>query len=129
MKLYERIERGFEKISEFIVHLFVNSIVFAMVLVVVSVWIGMVMLDPQDLIGKIRDCFIALSFLTFFMVQRVLKKFNAAMQVKLNELVRAHDNARNEFINVEKLSDIEIDQLADNVHKTKEGNDEEAGGV
>ena len=119
MKVYEKIERGFEIMSEFALRLFVNSIVFAVVLISVSVWLGFVMLNDQDVIGKVRDCFIAFSFLTFFMIQRVLKKYNTAMHVKLNELVRAHENARNELINVEKLSDKEIDELAEDLHSSE----------
>ena len=112
LKLYEWIESKFEKISEFTIRLFVNSIVFAMVLVLVSAWIVMVMLGDDSTVDKFRDCFIAVSFLTFFMVQRVLNKYNSAFHAKLDELVRAHENANNELINVEKKTHKEIEDLS-----------------
>ena len=112
LKLYEWIESKFEKISEFTIRVFVNSIVFAMVLVLVSAWIVMVMIGEDSTTDKLRDCFIAVSFLTFFMVQRVLNKYNSALHAKLNELVRAQENASNELVNVEKKTHKEIEDLS-----------------
>jgi len=126
-KVYERFEKQFEKVSEFVIHLFINSVVFALVLVLVSAWMVMVILGNESTIDKIGNCFIAVSFLTFFMVQRVLNKYNLALQVKLNELVRAHENASNELINVEKKSHKEIDDLAHELHSTGAADSRENG--
>ena len=120
LKMYEWIESKFEKISELSIRLFVNSIVFAMVLVLVVTWMAMAMLGDESTIDKIRDCFIAVSFLTFFMVQRVLNKYNSAIHAKLNELVRAQENASNKLINVEKKSHKEIEDLANELHSNEE---------
>lgn len=120
LKMYEWIESQFEKMSELTIRLFVNSIVFAMVLVLVATWMVMAMLGDESTIDKIRDCFIAVSFLTFFMVQRVLNKYNSAIHAKLNELVRAQENASNKLINVEKKSHKEIEDLANELHNKEE---------
>ena len=123
-KVYEWLEKKFEKVSEYIINFFVNSLVFAGVLLLVCTWMVMVILGNESLINKIGNCFIAISFLTFFMVQRVLNKYNLALHVKINELVRAQENANNELINVEKKSHKEIDELANELHKKEEGGQE-----
>jgi low affinity Fe/Cu permease len=119
-KLYVWIEDSFDKISEAILRFFINSVVFFIVLVVVSVWFLLVLLGPEDMISKIRDCFIAVSFLTFFVIQRVLNKYNAAMNIKLSELIRAHENASNELISVEKKSHQELEDLAKDLRDSQE---------
>ena len=58
-----------------------------------------------------------ITFLMVFLIQNAQNRDASAIQVKLDELIRAVDAARNEFIGIEHLTDAEIclirDQLED----------------
>ena len=115
-KVYERIEKHFEKISETGTLILANSIVFIVVLFIVAIWVTMVLTSVENITDKIRDCFIAISFLSFFLVQRTLNKYNRALHVKINELVKVDEKANDELINVERKTHKEIDDLANELH-------------
>ena len=42
-----------------------------------------------------------------------------AINLKLNELIRAADNARNQMIDIERLTDAELDELQSTYEKVK----------
>jgi low affinity Fe/Cu permease len=54
------------------------------------------------------------TFLMVFLIQNTQNRDARAIHLKLNELIHALDNAQNRMIDVEKLSDIELDELAKN---------------
>ncbi len=51
------------------------------------------------------------TFLMVFLVQNSQNRDAAAMQAKLDELIRSVEAARNEFIGIEHLTDIEIEAI------------------
>ena len=51
------------------------------------------------------------TFLMVFLIQNSQNRDAAAMQAKLDELIRAVDNARNEFVGIEHLTDREIEAI------------------
>jgi low affinity Fe/Cu permease len=51
------------------------------------------------------------TFLMVFLIQNSQNRDAAAMQAKLDELIRAVDNARNEFVGIEHLTDHEIEAI------------------
>lgn len=51
------------------------------------------------------------TFLMVFLIQNTQNRDARAINLKLDELIRAVDNARNHMINIEKLSDAELDSL------------------
>ncbi|HSV03257.1 MAG TPA: low affinity iron permease family protein [Phenylobacterium sp.] len=51
------------------------------------------------------------TFLMVFLIQNTQNRDNAALQAKLDELIRAHTPAKNEFIGIEHLSDQELDEI------------------
>ena len=51
------------------------------------------------------------TFLMVFLIQNSQNRDAAAMQAKLDELIRAVEGARNRFIGIEHLSDHEIERL------------------
>lgn len=53
------------------------------------------------------------TFLMVFLIQNAQNRDAAAIQVKLDELIRALDGARNEFIGVEHLTDAELCRIRD----------------
>ena len=54
-----------------------------------------------------------ITFLMVFLIQNAQNRDASAIQVKLDELIRAVDLARNEFIGIEHLTDAEICQIRD----------------
>ena len=53
------------------------------------------------------------TFLMVFLIQNTQNRDARAINLKLDELIRAIDKARNQMINIESLSDIELDLLQD----------------
>lgn len=51
------------------------------------------------------------TFLMVFLIQNSQNRDAAAMQAKLDELIRAMHNARNEFVGIEHLTDHEIEAI------------------
>ena len=54
-----------------------------------------------------------ITFLMVFLIQNSQNRDASAMQAKLDELIRAVGKAREEFIGIEHLTDIEICQILD----------------
>jgi low affinity Fe/Cu permease len=52
-----------------------------------------------------------ITFLMVFLIQNTQNRDARAINLKLDELIRAIDKARNQMINIESLSDIELDLL------------------
>lgn len=48
------------------------------------------------------DVIFSIAFLSFFIIQKSVTRFFAALHLKINELVASHDNASNRTINVEE---------------------------
>lgn len=53
------------------------------------------------------------TFLMVFLIQNTQNRDARAINLKLDELIRAIDKARDQMMNIEKLSDAELDTLED----------------
>ena len=51
------------------------------------------------------------TFLMVFLIQNAQNRDGAAIQAKLDELIRSVGHARNEFIGIEHLTELELDQI------------------
>jgi low affinity Fe/Cu permease len=52
-----------------------------------------------------------ITFLVVFLIQNTQNRDAKALHLKLDELIRSHVPARNDMIDIEKLSDEELDEL------------------
>jgi low affinity Fe/Cu permease len=52
-----------------------------------------------------------MTFLMVFLIQSTQNRDARAINLKLNELIRAMDNARNQMIDIERLTDQELDEM------------------
>jgi low affinity Fe/Cu permease len=59
------------------------------------------------------------TFLVVFLIQNTQNRDARAINLKLNELIRAMDNARNQMIDIERLSDLELDEMQATYEKIK----------
>ena len=59
------------------------------------------------------------TFLMVFLIQNTQNRDSRAINLKLNELIRAMDKARNQMIDIERLSDLELDAMQDTYEKIK----------
>src|SRR6201999_1536630 len=59
------------------------------------------------------------TFLMVFLIQNTQNRDARAINLKLDELIRAIDKARNQMINIENLSDLELDELQATYEKIK----------
>ena len=59
------------------------------------------------------------TFLMVFLIQNTQNRDARAINLKLDELIRSIDKARNHMINAENLSDVELDTLQGNYEKLR----------
>jgi len=52
-----------------------------------------------------------ITFLMVFLIQKAQNKDGKAIQLKLNELIAAHEHASNRMVDIEDLTERELDQL------------------
>jgi low affinity Fe/Cu permease len=57
------------------------------------------------------------TFLMVFLIQNTQNRDARAMHLKLDELIRALKGARNQLVNLEEMSDEELDQLQKEFHR------------
>ena len=86
---------------------------FLLALLVVAVW---VITGPVFGFGDTWQLVIntgttIVTFLMVFLIQSTQNRDSEAVQVKLDELIRAVKSARNSMMNVEELTEEELDQL------------------
>lgn len=60
-----------------------------------------------------------ITFLMVFLIQKAQNKDSKAIQIKLNELIEAHAKASNQIVDIEDLTEEELDKI----HKLYEKND------
>ena len=59
------------------------------------------------------------TFLMVLLIQSTQNRDSRAINLKLNELIRAMDSARNQMIDIERLSDLELDEMQATYEKIK----------
>ncbi len=116
-RFYHRSESIFEKFSESALRLFGSSISFLIALIISIAYIATIPFSKQTFHASIYDIILCFTFLGFFIIQKTFNKYNIALNLKINELVSAHDNASNRMVNIEKKSEAELQELAK--HYTK----------
>jgi low affinity Fe/Cu permease len=111
--------RILERLSTAVTRWTGTSAAFAVALLVVVVW-GVTgpmfgYSDTWQLVINTGTTIV--TFLMVFLIQRAQNKDAIAIQLKLNELVAAMDGASNRLIDVEDLSEDELNVLRQHYHK------------
>ena len=118
--LYKSIEIAFEKFSLTATRVLGNSITFTLALILVIIYFTDEKVYTQPRNHLIMDVVFSITFLSIFIIQKSVNRFSAALHLKMNELVAAHDNASNRIINVEEKTEEEIRALAKHYTKIAE---------
>ena len=111
MGTYKKIENFFEKMANATSTWLGNSLVFIGALLLVVFWFCVHDWSKISLSTTIGDIILSITFLSFFIIQRTFTHFSLALHLKVNELVAAQENARNEIIKAEKKTGEEIAEL------------------
>lgn len=110
--IFERISRYFTVISG-------STFVFIVALIIILVWLITGPLfnfsDTWQLV--INTGTTVITFLMVFLIQRTQNKDSKAMHLKLNELIASLKGPSNRLIEIEELSEEEIEILAKYYHK------------
>jgi low affinity Fe/Cu permease len=112
-KLYHRVEEYFEKFSQAALSILGSSISFILACCLVIYWLTDSVFIKQNMHEIIRDLFLAITFLSFFIIQKSVNKYSKALHIKLNELVVSHEAASNEFVNIEKKTEKELNEMTE----------------
>ncbi|HKW68738.1 MAG TPA: low affinity iron permease family protein [Terriglobales bacterium] len=69
-----------------------------------------------------------MTFLVVFLIQNSQNRDSRAINLKLDELIRSTERARNEMIDIERLSDKELESLAKRYERIRQEWDERRSG-
>jgi low affinity Fe/Cu permease len=67
-------------------------------------------------------------FLVVFLIQNSQNRDSRAVNLKLDELIRSTERARNEMIDIERLSDKELEALANRYERIRQEWDQRRSG-
>ncbi|PQM26281.1 low affinity iron permease family protein [Sphingopyxis lindanitolerans] len=70
-----------------------------------------------------------MTFLAVFLIQNSQNRDGAAMQAKLDEILRVLEQARNEFVGIEHLTEAEIENIRDALEADVTGNGDGNGAL
>jgi low affinity Fe/Cu permease len=124
---YKKTEEAFESFSGSAVRLFSNPFTFIIAIILVILYLGNKPLLKQSFHDNIYDFILCFTFLGFFIIQKALSKYNAALNLKINELLSAHEQASNRMVNIEKKSATELEELNKHYHEIGDKAEKEGG--
>jgi low affinity Fe/Cu permease len=90
-----------------------TALAFAVLIIVVWIFTGPFFNFSDTWQLVINTTTTIVTFLMVFAIQNTQNRDAKAMQLKLNELINASRGARTEFVDIEDLSDTELDVLQD----------------
>src|SRR4051812_41020061 len=112
----------FRKASHYISEAVGSSWAFVLAVLVVVVWAvsGPIFSYSDTWQLVINTGTTILTFLMVFLIQNTQNRDAHAIHLKLDELIRAIDPARNSLIDIEKVSDAELEKIAEEFKKFRD---------
>lgn len=112
-------ERLFTRIASYIAALAGQPIAFIAALGFILVWAvtGPIFRYSDTWQLVVNTATTIVTFLMVFLIQNSQNRDGAAMQAKLDELMRAVEGARNQFIGIEHQTDKEIEDIRENLEE------------
>ena len=108
-----RMGRRFEQASQLVTHWTGTSWAFTIACLMIIAWLvcGPVFGFSDTWQMVINTCTTIITFLMVFLIQRTQNKESLAIHLKLNELIAATEGASNRLVDVEELSEEDLDVL------------------
>jgi low affinity Fe/Cu permease len=104
--------RRFASTADRIAHWIGQPHTFIILCVGLALWaVAVQLLRIPDGWGRSMDAITIVTFLMVFLIQSTQNRSGAALQAKLDELIRAHAPAENKFMGIEKLTVEEVHEL------------------
>lgn len=104
--------RGFATAADRAAHLIGQPHTFILLSICVAAWAAAVyFLHIANAWGPVADAIGIVTFLMVFLVQSSQNRNSAAVQAKLDEIIRALETAENKFMGIEKLTIEEVHEL------------------
>lgn len=123
--LLNHMERYFEKLVNFTLKLYGHSLTFLVAVAIIIFWLTRKEFFNQNFYDSLRDVIFAITFLSFFIIQKSVNHLSRALHLKINELVAANDKASNRMVRIEEKTGKELEDLekhfADITQKTSTG--------
>ena len=116
-KIPDPLETGFEKLVGAALRIYGHPITFILAFILVIFFLFQSLVHYSGFRDVVRDIILSITFLSFFIIQRAVNKTTASTQIKINELITAHDKARNELISIDEKTETELEELKD-MHKS-----------
>ena len=121
----------FTRIASRAAHIMGQPVTFVVAVAFVVVWAASGPLlqysDTWQLI--VNTATTVMTFLAVFLIQNSQNRDGAAMQAKLDEILRVLEKARNEFVGIEHLTDDEIEKIRDALEADVTGKGDQAGAI
>lgn len=107
------LDRLFTRIAGFVAGFAGQPVSFILALSVIALWglTGPVFHYSDTWQLVVNTATTIITFLMVFLIQNSQNRDSAAMQAKLDELLRAVESARNQFIGIEHRTDREIEKI------------------
>ena len=104
--------RGFASAADRVAHWIGQPHTFIILCAGMALWAAAVfVLRIPDGWARSLDAITIVTFLMVFLIQSTQNRSGAAIQAKLDELIRAHAPAENKFMGIEKLTVEEVHEL------------------
>jgi low affinity Fe/Cu permease len=104
--------RGFAVVADKVAHVIGQPHTFIILCVAIAAWAACVfVLRIPDGWDRTLDAISIVTFLMVFLIQSTQNRSGAAIQAKLDELIRTHAPAENKFMGIEKLTIEEVHEL------------------
>jgi low affinity Fe/Cu permease len=122
--IHSAVENAFDRLTSVAVRVLGSSITFILAVAIVIYWFCTDDFLNQSAHEIIRDALLAVTFLSFFIVQKSVNRYSTALHLKLNELIASHDAASNKVVNIEEKTEEEIRAMAKKYEHISKSNDD-----
>jgi low affinity Fe/Cu permease len=131
-RLGRRLLGGFQRFARTVVRTSGHPLAFGLALGVILVWLVIgplfhfnnTWLLVMDTVGNI------ITFLMIFLIRNAQNRESEAMQLKLDELIRATKEAHNSLLDIEELSETDLDRIKTRFERlARKARDESSAGL
>jgi low affinity Fe/Cu permease len=112
----------FERASTSIINFSATSAMFGIAMALIAIWLitGPIFAYSNTWLLIVNTGTSIITFLMVFLIQRSQNKESIAVQLKLNELIAANNSASNRLLNIQDLSEGELNTLYEHYRKLVE---------